>query len=84
VAKKNTYSLERRERCGTLTGSVTRKAVLLLNEQAAGKPISFALTPVAQTCNSCHEKGGAVENSRGKMNCGGCHAPLLGKHPEKA
>jgi hypothetical protein len=29
---------------------------------------------------SCHEKGGAVENSRGKMNCSGCHSLKFKDH----
>jgi hypothetical protein len=33
---------------------------------------------------SCHEKGGALENMRTKMDCGGCHAPLMDKHPAKS
>jgi hypothetical protein len=81
AAQKTTYSPERRERCGALSGAVARKAVMLLNEQAAAKPITTALPAVTQNCMSCHERGGAVENSRGKMNCGGCHSPMLGKHP---
>ncbi len=81
---KTAYSPERTERCGTITASVAKQAVILLNEQAAGKPIAFALPQVTQGCMSCHEKGGAVENIRTKMNCGGCHAPMLGKHPSKS
>jgi hypothetical protein len=78
---KRSYSPERAERCGAIAASVARKAVLLLNEQAAGKPAGISLPAATQNCMSCHEKGGAVENTRTKMNCGGCHAPLRGKHP---
>jgi hypothetical protein len=74
-AGKKSYSPERVERCGTLTASVAREAVLLLNDQAAGKPlISLAQSKQTQSCSSCHEKGGMVENIRTKMECGGCHA----------
>jgi putative redox-active protein with C_GCAxxG_C_C motif len=83
VSKKTAYSADRAERCGTITASVARKAVLLLNEQAAAKPVAVALPKETQACMSCHEKGGALENMRTKMNCGGCHAPLIGKHPLK-
>jgi hypothetical protein len=84
VSHKHAYGPERAERCGSLTASVAKQVVILLNEQAAGKPIAFALPQATQGCMSCHEKGGAVENIRTKMNCGGCHAPMLGKHPSKS
>jgi hypothetical protein len=29
---------------------------------------------------SCHEKGGALENARGKMVCTQCHFHLGGQH----
>jgi hypothetical protein len=73
-AGKKSYSPERIERCGTLTASVARKTVLLLNDQAAGKPlVVLAQSKQTQSCSSCHEKGGMVENVRAKMDCGGCH-----------
>jgi hypothetical protein len=78
---KKAYSPERAERCGAIAASVAQKAVLLLNEQTAGKPAGISLPAATQNCMSCHEKGGAVENTRTKMNCTGCHAPLLDKHP---
>ena len=77
---KHTYSPERSERCGALSGAVARKAVLLLNDQLASKSVTVALPAAAQNCMSCHEKGGAMENSRGKMNCSGCHSPKLNPH----
>jgi hypothetical protein len=81
---KHAYSPERGERCGSLVASVTKQTVLLLNQQAAGKPIVFALPKETQSCMSCHEKGSALENMRTKMDCGGCHAPLMDKHPAKS
>ena len=81
---KHAYSPERGERCGSLVASVTKQTVFLLNQQATGKPIAFALPTETQSCMTCHEKGGALENMRTKMDCGGCHAPLIGKHPEKS
>jgi hypothetical protein len=83
VARKKAYSAERKERCGTITASVARHAVLLLNEQANGKLVTLAVAPATHTCQSCHEKGGALENMRTQMDCRGCHAPLMGKHPAK-
>lgn len=81
AAGKKAYSAERRERCGTLTASVARKAVSLLNDQAAGRLTVIPAVPQTQACMSCHEKGGMLENIRTQMDCRGCHAPLIGKHP---
>jgi hypothetical protein len=83
VSNKKAYSDQRKERCGTITASVARQAVILLNAQAEGKPLALALSKETQSCMTCHEKAGALENMRTKMNCGGCHAPLMGKHPLK-
>ncbi len=43
VSHKHAYSPERSERCGALAASVARQTVILLNQQAAGKPVTFAL-----------------------------------------
>lgn len=40
---KTSYSPERAERCATLTASAAFRTITLLNEQAAAKPIAFAL-----------------------------------------
>lgn len=82
VAGKGPYSAERSERCGRLSGSVAKHAILLLNAQAAGKPVTFTMNAQTKECMSCHEKGGAVENIRTKMDCAGCHSPQLAKHPK--
>jgi len=85
AAGKKSYSPERVERCGTLAASVARKAVQLLNEQAAGKPLAgFAPSQQTQGCMSCHERGGAVENVRSKMDCGGCHTVQIKEAHGKA
>ena len=79
------YCPERSDRCGCLTASVARHVVLMLNDQAAQRPLKAVVLPKeTQGCMSCHEKGGALENIRTKMDCGGCHAPLIGKHPDKS
>lgn len=79
AAHKKAYSPERSERCGTLTSSVARKTVLLLNDQAqALKLAGFTPSKQTQACMSCHEKGGKVENIRTKMDCSGCHSDTLG------
>jgi hypothetical protein len=79
---KKSYSDERKERCAALCGSVARKAVMLLNDQADAKSLLVTLPAATQACSSCHEQGGVLENSRGKMSCGGCHSEMIGKHPQ--
>jgi Putative redox-active protein (C_GCAxxG_C_C) len=82
AANKKTYSAERKERCGVITAAVARQAVMLLNAQATGRPIeAVGIAKPTAKCMSCHEKGGSLENSRGKMGCGGCHF-TFSKHPE--
>ena len=83
VSHKHAYCPERSERCACLAASVAKQTALLLNAQAAGKPVAFSLPKETQGCMSCHEKGSVLENARTKMDCGGCHAPLIGKHPSK-
>jgi hypothetical protein len=83
ASSKASYSAERKERCGVITGCVARRAAELLNAQAAGKPLP--VVPAggkAESCSKCHEKGGEVENTRTKMDCGGCHFHLGGEHPK--
>ncbi len=80
AAHKKTYTPERKERCGVLTASVAREAVVLLNAQAAGRTIPAAFEKHTEECMSCHEQGGAQENSRGKMGCSSCHFSLGTKH----
>jgi hypothetical protein len=80
---KRSYAPERTERCGVLTACVARRAAELLNAQALGKPLPVAAAGNAETarCTSCHEVGGAKEDTRTKMDCGGCHFHLGGEHP---
>jgi hypothetical protein len=78
---KKTYSPERSERCGLITACVARKAVMLLNDQVAGKALPVISGP-AKTCGGCHEKGGVLENTRSKMNCTPCHDDLGKQHPK--
>lgn len=79
---KKSYAPERSERCGVLTACVARRAAELLNAQALGKPLP-ASRGNAETaaCAGCHEAGGAIENTRSRMDCGGCHFHLGGEHP---
>jgi hypothetical protein len=83
VAKFKAFSKERSERCGWLTASIAKYAVELLNENAEG---SFKgihkLSSEVQSCRSCHDKGSKLENTRGMMDCGGCHFTPQTKHPK--
>lgn len=77
------FSKERSERCGWLTASVAKYTADTLNTtllDASFKPV-HALSSEVKACRSCHDKGGAVENSRGLMDCGGCHFTGKAKHP---
>jgi hypothetical protein len=77
------FSKERSERCGWLTGSVAKYTAEMLNAKlldASFKP-AHALSSEVKVCQSCHDKGGALEDSRGMMDCGGCHFTGKAKHP---
>jgi len=68
------FSPERSERCAQLVASVTRKAVAALNAQAAGTfKAAYPLPDEVKACRACHDKGGALENTRAKMDCFSCH-----------
>jgi len=83
AAKFKAFSKERSERCGWLTASVAKYTVELLNKHAEGnfKEI-HKLSSKVQSCRSCHDKGGALENTRGMMDCGGCHFRAPAQHPK--
>jgi hypothetical protein len=74
TAKVKAFSKERSERCGWLTSSVAKYTVELLNANAEG---SFKgihkLSKEVQSCRSCHDQKSTLENTRGMMDCGGCH-----------
>lgn len=75
----NTSSPEFTERCGRLTAQVVKKAVELLNANAAGKfAASFQAPASIQICTSCHSA-----NQLGKQECVVCHKPL-GHHGVEA
>lgn len=82
AAGHKSYSPERKERCGVITACVARRSAELLNAQALGKPLP--VSPGAGDtgrCTGCHELGGEVEDTRSRMDCGGCHFHLGGEHP---
>jgi len=69
------FSKERTERCAHLAAAVTRKTIQTLNAQLAGefKPVNLIPESVA-ACRACHDMGGEMENTRGKMDCLACHS----------
>lgn len=74
VAGVKSFSKERSERCGWLSAAVAKYTAETLNKYADGAfKIAHPLTPATQTCRSCHDKGSKLENTRGIMDCGGCH-----------
>jgi hypothetical protein len=76
------FSKERDERCGWLTASTVKYAVELLNARAdSAFKATHPLSSQVQSCRSCHDKGGTLENSRTTMDCGGCHFTGKIKHP---
>jgi hypothetical protein len=76
------FSPQRKERCGWLTASVAKYTVELLNQYVDGTfKVVHPLPSEVQSCRSCHDKGGALENSRGMMDCNICHFTGKTKHP---
>lgn len=78
------FSTERDERCGWLVGDVALKTVELLNAQLDGTfKAAYPFSAKVKTCMSCHEKGGKLEDMRGKMDCDSCHFTSASgqKHP---
>jgi hypothetical protein len=84
VAKFKSFSKERSERCAWLTASVAKYTVETLNKWADGSfKMAHPLTQETQSCRSCHDKGGTIENSRAMTDCGGCHfTPSKNTHPK--
>ena len=68
------FSKERTQRCAHLAASVTRKLVMALNAQYAGSfKAAYPVPATVKSCRACHDKGGELENTRGKMSCTACH-----------
>lgn len=75
------FSRERVERCAWMTASVARKTVEILNRQHAGTFMpAYPVPGRVQECRACHDKGGILENTRGKMDCAPCHSNLGTEH----
>ena len=77
------FSKERSERCAWITASVVKFTVEMLNSDADAKlKLTHPLSAATKACRSCHDKGGAIENMRGTMDCGGCHFTSRSRHPD--
>ena len=84
TAKFKAFSKERSERCAWLTASVAKYAVVSFNKNFEGnfKPVhnlSAVACPILQ--KSCHDEG-SVLDTRGTMDCGGCHFTPKIEHPK--
>ncbi|OFZ20304.1 MAG: hypothetical protein A2X94_02755 [Bdellovibrionales bacterium GWB1_55_8] len=83
VAKVKSFSKERAERCAWIAASIARFTTELLNAHFAGTfKAAFPIPERVKTCRGCHDQGGMLENSRGKMDCNSCHPKLGPKHPK--
>lgn len=79
---KKSFSPERSDRCGQLSASVAKRTVEILNAQLDGTFVAAHPLPAAVAeCRGCHEKGGRMENTRGKDTCTSCHAGFADQHP---
>jgi hypothetical protein len=75
VSGFTSFSPERTESGAHLAACVTRKTVAALNEQAAGTfQAAFPIPEEVKARRRCHDMGGEMENTRGKMNCLMCHS----------
>lgn len=82
ASKCKSFSKERTERCGWLTASVAKRTVELLNASLDETfKVTHELSGRAQACVDCHGKGSRLENTRGMMECGGCHFRGELEHP---
>jgi hypothetical protein len=83
VAKVKSFSAERADRCAWISASVARHTVQMLNDNAAGIfKASHSLLDSVKACRSCHDQGSVLENTRGMMDCGGCHFTPKTTHPK--
>ncbi len=77
------FSPQRGERCAWLAGAVAKHAVELLNAHAGGTfRAAHGLPASVAACRTCHDQGGALENTRGLMECGTCHFTGAAQHPK--
>lgn len=74
VSGYKAFSKERSERCGRLTADCALYALKLIESHIAGQfKEAYPLSAEVKKCRSCHDKGSALENTRGRMDCSMCH-----------
>jgi hypothetical protein len=75
------FSQERKERCALVDASVACFTVNVLNTDFKDQFVpAYPLPQSVKHCRSCHDKGGILENTRGKMECISCHKAQAGDH----
>lgn len=75
ISGEKAFSKTRSKRCAQLDAAITRRTVEVLNAQLAGDFKATAVIPAAVAdCRACHDKGGEMENTRGKQDCLACHS----------
>jgi len=79
---KKSFTPERADRCAQLAASVAKRTVEVLNAQMDGTfDPDFSLPATVAACRGCHDKGGRMENTRGKDDCLTCHEGFEHGHP---
>lgn len=82
-AGKKAFSPERSERCAWITASVAKFTTEILNHHFAGTfKAAYPIPADVAKCRGCHDKGGSIENTRGKMGCTSCHPNTDKTHKE--
>lgn len=82
VSGHRAFSKEHIERCARLTADTAKMTVQILNRNLQDQfAATHALSPETKSCNSCHARGGELENSLGEMSCSACHFSGGQKHP---
>ena len=82
VSGHRAFSKEHNERCARLTADTAKKTVEILNSSLQGQfAAAHSLSAETKWCNSCHARGGELENSLGEMSCSACHFSGGQKHP---
>ncbi len=75
VSNEKAFSKTRSKRSDQLDAARTRRTVEVLNAQLSGKFKATSVIPaVVAECRACHDKGGEMENTRGKQDCLACHS----------
>jgi len=82
VSGHRAFSKEHNERCARLAADTAKKTVEILNSTLQDQFVAtHALSPETKWCQSCHARGGNLENSLGEMSCAACHFADGRGHP---